>query len=153
MSEGGRHPFNVRVYGLLIEDGNVLISDERVNDLLITKFPGGGLEFGEGPVNCLIREWKEELDQKVEIESHFYTTELFQRSAFRDEDQIISIYYLVRAEEPMKVELREKPFDLKNEEEEAFRWLDIEQALVEDLTFPIDRIVLEMLKRSQEHRE
>ena len=153
MSRGGRHPFNVRVYGLLLHEGKVLIADEWINEMMVTKFPGGGLEFGEGPAECVVREWQEELDLKVEVTEHFYTTDFFQRSAFRDDDQVLSIYYKLKALEAIKVELRDKSFDLKPGEEEAFRWLDVERALVEELTFPIDRIVLEKLKRSQEQRE
>ena len=41
--------FNIRVYGILINDAKqVLVSDEYIRGTYITKFPGGGLEFGEG---------------------------------------------------------------------------------------------------------
>ncbi|MFN5439619.1 MAG: NUDIX hydrolase, partial [Bacteroidota bacterium] len=41
--------FNIRVYGILISDDNqVLVSDEFIRGNYYTKFPGGGLEFGEG---------------------------------------------------------------------------------------------------------
>ena len=36
-----------------------------------TKFPGGGLEFGEGLRECLVREFLEETQQKVEVKEHF----------------------------------------------------------------------------------
>ena len=39
--------FNVRVYGVLVEDGKLLVSDEYIKEHEITKLPGGGLEFGE----------------------------------------------------------------------------------------------------------
>ena len=39
--------FNIRVYGILIQDSNVLVSDEYIKGKNITKFPGGGLEYGE----------------------------------------------------------------------------------------------------------
>ena len=43
------YPFNVRVYGLLINDQNqILISDEQEYGMQFSKFPGGGLEYGEG---------------------------------------------------------------------------------------------------------
>lgn len=142
----GCFPFNVRVYRLLVEQGRVLVSDERINDMLVTKFPGGGLEFGEGPEECVVREWMEELGQQVEVESHFYTTGFYQPSAFRKEDQVISIYYLVHAIGDMKVSLREKPFELHEGEREAFRWLDLKDAAAAELTFPIDKKVLEQLQ-------
>ena len=41
--------FNIRVYGLLINDRNeILVSDEFRMGVFMTKFPGGGLKFGEG---------------------------------------------------------------------------------------------------------
>jgi len=46
-------PFNVRVYGILIDQGRLLVSDERHHDLSFTKLPGGGLQFGEGTIDCL----------------------------------------------------------------------------------------------------
>lgn len=144
----GRFPFNVRVYGLLIEDGKVLIADERVQGRLITKFPGGGLEFGEGPAECVVREFEEELELNVKVLRHFYTTDFFQRSAFRDDDQMISIYYLVEALEPIKIELRTNAFDLGEEEESAFRWSIIKECAIEEITFPIDKKVLELLKET-----
>ena len=70
--------FNIRVYGLLINDKNqILISDERRNDFSFTKFPGGGLEFGEGTIDCLKREFIEEMNLEIEVLSHFYTTDFF----------------------------------------------------------------------------
>jgi 8-oxo-dGTP diphosphatase len=68
---------NVRVYGILIHENKLLVSDEYIKGMKITKLPGGGLEFGEGTHDCLKREFKEELDLDVEIESHFYTTDFF----------------------------------------------------------------------------
>ena len=46
--------FNIRVYGILINDRNeLLVSDELIKGLQFTKFPGGGLEWGEGTMDCL----------------------------------------------------------------------------------------------------
>src|SRR6201996_8037440 len=104
--------FNVRVYGILIgENKKVLVSDEYIRGGYSTKFAGGGLEFGEGTRDCLKREFKEEMDLDVHIGDHIYTTDFFQMSAFNPEHQIISIYYYVRALEPIRVPLRTKPFD------------------------------------------
>src|ERR1700743_1273752 len=109
--------FNVRVYGLLLGDNKqVLVSDEYIRGGYYTKFPGGGLEFGEGTRDCLKREFKEEMDLDVEILDHLYTTDFFQMSAFNPEHQIISIYYFVKALEPIKVPLRTRPFDFDERE-------------------------------------
>ena len=43
------YKFNVRVYGILINEKNqLLVSDEYDFGFPHTKFPGGGLEYGEG---------------------------------------------------------------------------------------------------------
>ena len=49
--------FNVRVYGVLLDDEKrLLVSDEFIRGQYITKLPGGGLEIGEGTRDCLQRE-------------------------------------------------------------------------------------------------
>jgi 8-oxo-dGTP diphosphatase len=148
--------FNLRVYGILVnEQRQVLVSDELIRGGYFTKFPGGGLEFGEGTRECLAREFKEEMDLAVEVTEHIYTTDFFQLSAFRPDDQIISIYYFVKAMEPIRAPLRDKPFDFDEEqlrlyaerkEIETFRFLNWEDFSPEALTLPIDRLVAAMLK-------
>src|SRR6201992_179966 len=109
--------FNLRVYGpLLGGDQQGRVSDEYIRGNYYTKFPGGGLEFGEGTRDCLKREFKEEMDLDIEVTEHLYTTDFFQMSAFNPEHQIISIYYYVKALEPIKAPLRTKPFDFDERE-------------------------------------
>ena len=75
--------FNLRVYGILINEQNqLLVSDEYIRGMKITKFPGGGLEFGEGTRDCLKREFLEEMNLNVEVGKHLYTTDYFQLSSF-----------------------------------------------------------------------
>src|SRR5438128_11218936 len=103
--------FNVRVYGILInEKKQVLVSDEFIRGNYYTKFPGGGLEFGEGTRDCLRREFKEEMNLEVEVGDHIYTTDFFQLSAFHPGQQIISIYYFAKALEPVTFPIRTSPF-------------------------------------------
>ncbi len=152
--------FNVRVYGLLLStDNQVLVSDELIRGDYITKFPGGGLEFGEGTRDCLKREFKEEMDLDVAVGEHFYTTDFFQMSAFNPEQQIIAVYYLVKALEPIRAPLRTKPFDFderelkiyaERKETETFRFIDRAVFNEESVTLPIDKVVaakLAMLHR------
>ncbi len=148
--------FSLRVYGILIDENKrVLVSDEFIRGMLITKFPGGGLEFGEGTRDCLIREFREELDLSVEVGDHIYTTDFFQMSAFNPAFQIISIYYEVKALEPIKATLREKPFDFDAREMEIYnrtgeietpRFVDWEKFSSESVTLPIDKIVADLVK-------
>src|SRR5580765_7482489 len=114
--------FNLRVYGLLLgENKQVLVSDEYIRGNYYTKFPGGGLEFGEGTRECLKREFKEEMDLDVEVTDHLYTTDFFQMSAFNPEHQIISIYYRVEALEEIRAPLRQKEFDFDEAQMEIYR--------------------------------
>ena len=148
--------FNLRVYGILInEQKQVLVSDELIRGSYITKFPGGGLELGEGTRDCLRREFLEELNLKIEVGEHIYTTDYFQLSAFNPEHQIISIYYSVKAVEVIKVPLRVKAFDFDAEqlkvyeaakEIETFRFIDWNDFSSESVTLPIDKIVAGLVK-------
>src|SRR6266566_4559732 len=107
--------FNLRVYGILLGENNqVLVSDEFIRGKYYTKFPGGGLELGEGTRDCLKREFKEEMDLDVEVGEHIYTTDFFQVSAFNPDHQIISIYYLVKPLEKIKSVLYQDQFQEKN---------------------------------------
>ncbi len=70
--------FNVRVYGLLIDSqSRVLISDEEEYGIRFSKFPGGGLEHGEGLIDGLKREFMEECDAAIDVLEHFYTTDFY----------------------------------------------------------------------------
>jgi 8-oxo-dGTP diphosphatase len=149
--------FNIRVYGILINDKRqVLVSDEFIRGAYITKFPGGGLELGEGTRECLAREFMEEMGLKVKVTDHIYTTDFYQQSAFNAAHQIISIYYFVEAQEPITVPLRDKAFDfdareLKVYEEtgetETFRFIDWNEFSQEAVSLPIDKIVADLIKK------
>ncbi len=140
--------FNIRVYALILHDGQILLSDEYVHDMKMTKFPGGGLNFGEGPVDCLKREAMEEFGEEIEIIEHFYTTHFFQQALFYEDQQLISIYYLARFPGIPRFRISEKSFDFKElaNESQSFRWADVTALSENDLSFPVDRFVINMLK-------
>jgi 8-oxo-dGTP diphosphatase len=148
--------FNLRVYGILINaEKQVLVSDEYIRGGYYTKFPGGGLEFGEGTRDCLKREFMEEMNLDVAVGDHIYTTDFFQMSAFNPDHQIISIYYFVEALEPIKAPLRTTPFDFdeaqlavyaEKREIETFRFVDWEQFSGASVTLPIDKVVADIIK-------
>jgi ADP-ribose pyrophosphatase YjhB (NUDIX family) len=139
--------FNVRVYGLLINANNeVLISDEQEYDIRFTKFPGGGLEYGEGLIEGLKREFIEECNTEVEVISHFYTTDFFVKSAFND-SQIISVYYLVKAVSDLRFVTKNMVFDFDGEGDvlQSFRWLKLSELTADAFTFPTDQYVADLL--------
>lgn len=141
--------FIIRVYGILInEQSQVLISDELIKGHKITKFPGGGLEFGEGTHECVIREFMEETNNEVEVIEHFYTTDYMQVSAYNPEHQIVSIYYLVKPIGSFEIKTTDKIFDFIGglQHEQSFRWLNLTSVSEKDFTLPIDKIVGKLLQ-------
>ena len=149
--------FNIRVYGILMnENKDVLVSDELIKGSYYTKFCGGGLEHGEGTMNCLKREFMEEMELEVEIVSHLYTTDFYQKSLFNPNHQLISIYYLVQPLEEIKVPIKTKPFDFDEaqmikhsltNQVESFRFIKWEDFSAESVTLPIDKIAAKMVKQ------
>lgn len=130
--------FNIRVYGIWIHNDKILVNEEQIRSRKVIKFPGGGLDWGEGTIDCLKREWKEELGTDIEILDHFYTTDFFQHSAF-DDSQVISIYYLVAGADP-------KAAITNHVLEERTYWMPLKDVSAEVFTLAIDKHVGAMLK-------
>ena len=146
-----KYPFNIRVYGICFNSADeLLVTDELIKGMQITKLPGGGLEYGEGPMECLVREFKEETGNEVEVLRHFYTTDFFMKSAF-GENQVISIYYEVKLLGPPQFQIATQPFDFPERKEGAFvfRWIKRSEVTVDTFTFPIDKKVAELLSISK----
>lgn len=141
---------NIRVYGLLLnEQQEILIVNEQINDFKFTKFPGGGLELGEGTLDCLRREFMEECELVIEVGDHFYTTDFFQVSAFKPTDQLISIYYWVKpVSKPFHINLDPVTLNHGNKIETLqFKWVKLADLQENIFTFPIDKLVCGMLKK------
>ena len=141
------YPFNVRVYGLLINEHNeILITDEQEFGMRFTKFPGGGLEYGEGLIDGLKREFVEECNVEIEVLRHFYTTDFYIKSAF-NESQMISVYYMVKNITPLNLAFKTIAFDFDGEGDvlQSFRWVNMADIHSEDVTFPIDQHVVKLL--------
>ena len=129
-----------------MQNDSVLVSDEYIKGNKLTKFPGGGLEFGEGTKDCLKREFKEELDLDIEVLDHLYTTDFFVASAFHSNSQVISIYYMVKAKSKLTFKISETAHNYdKKEGAQALRWIDVKQLKESDLTLIIDKRVGELL--------
>ncbi|UOE39455.1 NUDIX domain-containing protein [Chryseobacterium oryzae] len=131
--------FNIRVYACVVKDKKVLTLFEEYAGEPLMKFPGGGLEFGEGLKECLKREFTEELNVDIEIVEHFYTQEDFLVSRFRDNEQLLTIYYLVNI-------VNEEDFIILDPCIEKAEWLSIDQP-ENPFSLPIDRIVFNKLKQ------
>jgi len=136
--------FNIRVYGFLVDNGNVLVTDEFRLGIFMTKFPGGGLQFGEGTIDCLKREFMEELGTPIEIVSHYYTTDFYQPTTLLPSDmQLFNIYYRVTARKPYIFQTTGKKNDIPPVDgSQSFRWVRIGELREEDFTFPIDKYVI-----------
>jgi len=139
--------YNLRVYGIVFRGEDVLLSEEFRMGMRMTKFPGGGVEPGEGIRDALYREFREEMGTAPQSATHFYTTDFYLESAFHPGVQLISIYYLVRCEG-----LQHLPFlgDTHHfsyvEGFQGFRWASLRELQPADVTFPVDQLVLEKLR-------
>ena len=138
--------FNIRVYGICINDGHVLLSDETFNGVRMTKFPGGGLHFGEGTIDCLKREAMEEFNREITILDHFYTTDFFQPALFFENTQLISIYYTIKIPDLPPFPTSETPIFTDDGRTQHLRWVSVRRLCQDQLTFPIDQIVAQMVR-------
>lgn len=142
----------VRVYALIVNSNNeILISDEHQLNMRMTKFPGGGMHFGEGTIECLKREAMEEFGQEIEVLEHFYTTDYFQPTQFYNDAQLLSIYYWAKFVDPIRFKMSTKPFDFEKEENgaQSFRWLNVGNISLDEITFPVDKKVVTLLKKNK----
>ena len=139
--------FNIRVYGILINDKqDVLLVHEKIGGTEFVKFPGGGLEFGEGIRDCLLREYKEETGIDVEVKNHIYTTDFFQQSAFKRTDQLIAVYYRVSSVWWRNIRLDEHTVtNGERTEYLRFFWVKLSELDENMLTFPVDKMVSGLL--------
>lgn len=130
--------FNIRVYAAAVKDKKVLVIHEEYAGEQLMKLPGGVLEFGEGLHDCLHREFEEELNVKINVLGHLYTQEEFLISRFRNNEQLLTVYYLVEI-------IDENEFLIMDPCIEKIEWIPIESD-ENPFPLPIDKIVFEKLK-------
>ncbi|MBW8362178.1 MAG: NUDIX domain-containing protein [Kaistella sp.] len=129
---------NVRIYACVLKDRKVLTLFEEYAGEPLMKFPGGGLEFGEGIHDCLHREFEEELNVKIKILDHLYTQENFQVSRFRENEQLLTVYFTAEI-------IDENEFMILDPCIERTEWISIDSN-ENPFPLPIDQIAFEKLK-------
>ena len=135
-----------RVYGFLINNSKqVLVSAERFNGIPLIKFPGGGVEWGEGLQEALIREFKEELKISIGVKENIYFNDFPVESVIDKRYQVQAFFYHVEPLEPMRFStvLSLKPPE-KNTEN--FIWVDFKNLSEELFTYEIEKEAVKALR-------
>ncbi|SFR07176.1 8-oxo-dGTP diphosphatase MutT [Desulfoscipio geothermicus] len=113
-------------------NGKILISqrNENTHQALKWEFPGGKLEPGESPEQCLFREIKEELGLSVIVEDIFDVV-----SHIYDNRQIILLCYLCKVAGGAA-----RALDCR-----AFRWVEVDELARYDFA-AADRVIVRKLQ-------
>ncbi len=124
--------FNLRVAGIWIEDGYVLIH-RAINDK-VWSLPGGRVELTEESHESLKREFIEELGIEIKIDRMLWSVENF----FEFNDSFIhevGFYYLVTSNKRPSVSMN-KPFHGLEGERLIYQWVPI-KSLKEVELYPV----------------
>lgn len=141
--------FNVRVYMVVTRtsertgEQEVLVSYERLPMGGVMKFPGGGLEWGEGAKACIRREALEELGQAVQVGELLHVSEGAHVSSFDPSHQVVAVHYEANLEGPVA-------FDDDGVLEDVFGkrialmtqrlgWRNVHELAARDFSFASDR--------------
>ena len=131
--------FNVRVYGIWIKSDKILLSHENIDGYAMTKFPGGGLEFGEGALDCLKREFMEELGVKISQAKLVHVSEKYIPSAFKKNEQVIAVHYLVDSDDSILNYENIQDTAVGESNLLSFKWHKLNPSLIDDLSFEMGK--------------
>ncbi|AIY73228.1 TPA: NUDIX hydrolase [Bacillus tropicus] len=135
------------VYGICIEDNNLLVID-KIKGPYKNRYdlPGGSLEEGESLLAGLHREMKEETGIKVKVVNQIGTVDFQFPSKFKEHTHVhhIAVFYFVeRCEGEFKV-----PQQFEGQDSIGARWIPIE-SITEDNSSPLVCSAVEWLKESK----
>lgn len=127
----------VRVCGICIEDGKILLVNHRgvISSQDVWLPPGGGLEAGETITACLEREFLEETGLVIEVEKF-----LFKREFIHLPLHAIELFFQVKVQSGELRKGTDPELDEANQLIKDLRWIPIENKtfLAEDLYLAIN---------------
>ena len=100
-----------------------------------------GVEHGEGILDALAREFKEELNSEITSSELIFLNEFFQESVFHKNVQVTCFYYLVKCSniDSFGKEHYTIPFNTNGEKQ---RWMNIQEINEGTLSFKTDQLAL-----------
>lgn len=129
--------FNARCYAVIrSSQDRVLVMMERWKGVDLNKFPGGGLELGEGLLECIYREIDEEFERNEHLNyKHLHTPTGCFSSRFKPQEQLLLNYFTNRenAEETNWELIPNDPNLL------GIKWLELKAENAEWLTLESDK--------------
>lgn len=128
--------FRIALYGVLLQNGKVLMTETSVPSGSIINFPGGGLELGESPIDAVQREFTEETGLNITVERLLFCSQKFQQNPEYPREQLMHIYFLVAQSS------QNAPINGNNDDIVAVHWYAQDQLPMARI-LPVDREFLE----------